>query len=115
MADDCIFCKIIRKEIPANIAYEDDELLAFHDIHPAAPVHILIIPKLHVAKVGEFSDENFHVVPKMMAASKRLAQDQGILDDGYRLVLNSGDNGGQTVYHVHMHLLGGRVMRWPPG
>lgn len=115
MSDDCIFCKIIRKEIPANIAYEDDDVLAFHDINPAAPVHILIIPKIHVAKVGEFNEDNSDVIPKMMAASKHLAQEHGMLEEGYRLVFNSGDNGGQTVYHVHMHLLGGRVMRWPPG
>jgi len=115
MADDCIFCKIIRKEIPANIAYEDDDVLAFHDIHPAAPVHLLIIPKVHVQKVGDFSDENSHIISKLVSASKHLAQGQGLYDEGYRLVINSGDNGGQTVYHVHMHLLGGRVMRWPPG
>lgn len=115
MADDCIFCKIIRKEIPANIAYEDEDVLAFHDIHPAAPVHVLMIPKTHIAKVGEFSPENSHILPKLFAASNQLAQELGIFEDGYRLVFNSGDNGGQTVYHVHLHLLGGRVMRWPPG
>jgi histidine triad (HIT) family protein len=115
MSDDCIFCKIIRKEIPSNIAYEDDDVLAFHDINPAAPVHILIIPKVHVAKVGEFTEETSAVIPKLMAVSKHLAEKHGMLDEGYRLVFNSGDNGGQTVYHVHMHLLGGRVMRWPPG
>ena len=115
MTDDCIFCKIIRKEIPANIAYEDDDVIAFHDINPAAPVHILIIPKEHIPKVGEFSDDNCHFLPKLFRVSKQLAEEQGMLDEGYRLVINSGDNGGQTVYHIHMHLLGGRVMRWPPG
>ncbi len=115
MSENCIFCKIIQKEIPSNIAYEDDDVLAFHDINPAAPVHILIIPKEHIPKIGDVSEETGHLLPKMFAVSKQLAKEQGLIDEGYRLVINSGDNGGQTVYHIHMHLLGGRVMRWPPG
>jgi len=114
MSQDCIFCKIIRKEIPAKIAFEDDQVLAFHDINPAAPVHILLIPKRHVEKVGVVPSGD-NLVSVITDRAVKLAEEMGIAKDGFRLVFNNGDNGGQTVYHLHLHLLGGRFMNWPPG
>jgi histidine triad (HIT) family protein len=114
MAQDCVFCKIIRKEIPAKIAFEDDQVLAFHDINPAAPVHILLIPKRHVEKVGAVPSGD-NLVSVITDRAVKLAEEIGIAKDGFRLVFNNGDNGGQTVYHLHLHLLGGRFMNWPPG
>ena len=109
----CVFCKIIHKEIPSNIVYEDDEVLAFTDIHPAAPTHVLIIPKEHIESVEEVpagSPLMALLTEKEVAIAKQL-----VLREGVRLVVNNGDNGGQTVYHLHLHLLGGRFMTWPPG
>ncbi len=114
MASHCTFCKIINKEIPATVVYEDDLVLAFPDIKPAAPVHILIIPKVHVDSVSEVSAED-PIVAVLANRALMVAKQLGISDQGYRLVFNQGDNGGQTVYHLHLHLLGGRFMTWPPG
>ncbi len=113
MGDHCIFCKIIRKEIPSKVVYEDDQVLAFHDIHPAAPVHVLIIPKSHVETVEDIPMEN-PMVSLLTGRAIQVAR-QLNLQQGYRLVINHGDDGGQTVYHLHLHLLGGRFMAWPPG
>lgn len=113
MGDHCIFCKIIRGEIPSNKVYEDEKFLAFTDIHPAAPTHVLVIPKEHVESVEDIPSGN----PMVSLLAERAVQvaKQLNLREGYRLVINHGDNGGQTVYHLHLHLLGGRFMAWPPG
>lgn len=113
MSPHCVFCKIINKEIPAAIVYEDDQILAFNDIHPAAPTHVLIIPKTHVETVADIPETD-PLVSTLMHRAVQIAAQLG-LTEGYRLVINNGDNGGQTVYHLHLHLLGGRFMTWPPG
>jgi histidine triad (HIT) family protein len=114
MADD-LFLKIIEREIPADIVYETDELLAFRDISPQAPTHILIIPKEHIPTVNDLADQHAELVGKMFLAAAELARKEGFSEDGYRLVMNCGSKGGQAVYHIHLHLLGGRQMDWPPG
>ena len=112
---DCVFCKIAAKQIPAKIAHEDAELLAFHDINPQAPVHIQIIPKKHIARVSELTSETAPVISRLVLAANRLAGELGIAEPGYRLVINCNPGAGQSVYHLHLHLLGGRAMKWPPG
>lgn len=113
---DTIFSKIIRKEIPADIVFESDTLLAFRDINPQAPTHILIIPKIEIPTVKELKgSEHGQLVGEMIDAANSIAKEEKISEDGFRLVFNCGDNGGQEVYHLHMHLLGGRQMNWPPG
>ena len=113
---DTIFSKIIRKEIPADIVFESDTLLAFKDINPQAPVHILIIPKIEIPKVSDLKgSEHARLLGEMIDAANMLAKQMKISEDGYRIVLNCGPKGGQEVYHLHMHLLGGRQMKWPPG
>lgn len=111
-----IFSKIIKKEIPADIVYETENILAFKDIRPQAPVHILIIPKIEIPKVTDVKgSEHSQLLGEMFDAANKLAEKLGIADDGFRLVFNCGKHGGQDVYHLHMHLLGGRQMKWPPG
>ena len=111
-----IFTKIINKEIPADIVYETDNVLAFRDINPQAPVHILIIPKIEIPKVADLKgSEHAKLIAEMIDAANKIATDEGISEDGFRLVFNNGNNGGQEVYHLHLHLLGGRKMNWPPG
>lgn len=110
MSDD-IFLKIIDREIPADIVYETDELLAFRDIAPKAPTHILIIPKIHIRTVNDLEPQHAELLGKMYLAAAELAQKEGIAEDGYRLVMNCNRAGGQEVYHIHLHLLGGRDMR----
>ncbi|MCH7964419.1 MAG: histidine triad nucleotide-binding protein [Bacteroidetes bacterium] len=111
-----IFSKIINKEIPADIVFESDNILAFKDINPQAPVHILIIPKIEIPKVTDLNGkEHASLLGEMIDAANKLAKENGIDESGFRLVLNCGDNGGQEVYHLHLHLLGGRQMKWPPG
>lgn len=111
-----IFSKIINKEIPTNIVFENDNVLAFKDINPQAPVHVLIIPKIEVPKVTDLKgSEHSVLLGEMIDAANKIAKDFGIAEDGFRLVFNCGDNGGQEVYHLHLHLLGGRKMKWPPG
>lgn len=110
--EDCIFCKIVKKEIPAKIVYENDFALAFHDLNGQAPVHILLIPKKHYATLAEVEDDL--LTGKLMSLATKIAHEQN-LDKGYRLVINTGDDGGQTVYHLHIHIVGGRQMLWPPG
>jgi histidine triad (HIT) family protein len=113
---DTIFSKIIRKEIPADIVFESENVLAFRDIKPQAPVHILIIPKKEIPKVSDIKGgEDAGLLGEMFDAANKLADDFDISKEGFRLVLNCGDNGGQEVYHLHMHLLGGRRLTWPPG
>ncbi len=111
-----IFSKIIRKEVPADIVLETDTLLAFKDINPQAPVHIIIIPKIEIPKVTDINGkEHAQLLGEMFDAANQLAKQMKIYEDGFRLVFNCGNNGGQEVYHLHMHLLGGRRMKWPPG
>lgn len=111
-----IFSKIINREIPANIIFESDNILAFQDIKPQAPVHVLIIPKIEIPKVSDLKGkEHAHLLGEMFDAANYIAKDLGVAEDGYRLVFNCGSYGGQDVYHLHMHLLGGRQMNWPPG
>lgn len=112
--ENCIFCKIGRKEIPSEAVYEDESLLAFKDLNPAAPVHVLIIPKVHLDSLDSLTPEHLPMVGHLLDTVKTIAASCG-LKDGYRLVSNCGDDGGQTVGHLHFHLLGGRMMKWPPG
>ena len=113
---DSIFTKIIRREIPADIVYETENILAFRDINPKAPVHVLIIPKIEISTIRDLKGaEHSVLLGELYDAANKIAIDEGISDDGFRLVFNCGDNGGQEVYHIHMHLLGGRKMNWPPG
>lgn len=114
MTDD-LFLKIIDRKIPADIVYETEELLAFRDITPQAPTHILIIPKEHIPTVNDLEASHAELVGKMFLAAAELAREEGFSNDGYRLVMNCGQQGGQAVYHIHLHLLGGRQMDWPPG
>ena len=111
---DCVFCKIAKGEIPSKKAYEDDQILAFYDLDPQAPVHILLIPKAHIASANELTEENSAVVSHILLTAAKLAKELG-LEKGYRIVNNCGEDGGQTVQHLHFHLLGGRSMKWPPG
>jgi len=115
MSDDCIFCKIVAGDIPSNKVHEDDEVVAFHDISPKAPTHILVIPRRHIASLDETSEGDAGLLGRMMLVSRKLARDQGLASRGYRVVTNCGDEGGQAVQHIHLHLLGGRRMSWPPG
>jgi histidine triad (HIT) family protein len=111
----CIFCKIAQGEIPAKLAYQDDQFVAFHDINPQAPTHILIIPRQHIATLNDLTEENKDVVGGMTLVAQKLAKELGIAEAGYRLVLNCNAGAGQSVWHIHMHMLGGRAMAWPPG
>lgn len=112
---DCIFCKIINGEIPSEKLYEDDKVLAFNDINPEAPVHFLVIPKKHIKNVNEITEENSAIISHVFEVIKKITQNLGISEDGYRVVTNIGQNGGQTVGHMHFHILGGRNLVWPPG
>lgn len=113
--DNCIFCQIAAGEIPAEIFFDDGEVIAFRDIHPVAPTHLLIIPKKHIATANEFSDEDTILIGKLSLTASRLAKELRIAEHGYRMVMNCNRDAGQTVFHVHMHLLAGRAFTWPPG
>jgi histidine triad (HIT) family protein len=112
---DTLFDKIIRREIPADIVYEDDDVLAFRDIHPQAPVHVLFIPKKSIATLNDLTENDALLIGKLVLAATRWANAQGFAENGYRLVTNCNRDGGQTVFHIHLHLLAGRAMQWPPG
>ena len=114
MSEDTIFGKIIRKEIPADIVYEDDLCLAFRDIAPQAPVHILLIPKKPIPKLADIDSTDGPLLGHLLATVSAIAKQEN-LANGYRVVINTGEDGGQTVYHLHIHLLGGRALQWPPG
>ncbi|WP_416139734.1 histidine triad nucleotide-binding protein [Halomonas sp. HK25] len=111
----CLFCQIIKREIPAEIVFEDDDLLAFEDIAPQAPTHLLVIPKRHVATLNDLEESDRALVGRLPIVAARLARERGFAEEGYRVVMNCNDDGGQTVYHVHMHLMGGRRFTWPAG
>jgi histidine triad (HIT) family protein len=112
---DCLFCKIIEKKIPAKIIFEDDSTLAFEDINPQAPVHVLVIPKKHIATTLDISDEDNELLGRLVQTANRIARERGVADTGFRTVMNCNKDAGQTVFHIHLHLLGGRAMHWPPG
>jgi len=113
--NDCLFCKIISNEIPSDCVFENENMYAFRDINPQAPVHILIIPKTHISTLNDVVDNHKLLVGEIFLTSTMLAEKEGISDSGYRTVFNCNKNGGQEVYHIHLHLLGGRRMTWPPG
>lgn len=112
---DCIFCKIVKGEIPAKIAYQDDKVLVFDDINPKAPHHKLIIPIKHISTTNDIGIEDEALIGHMVTTAAKIAKDLGIAEDGYRIVMNCNAHGGQVVFHIHMHLLGGRSLQWPPG
>ncbi|WP_446898748.1 histidine triad nucleotide-binding protein [Clostridium sp. LBM24168] len=113
--EECIFCKIVKGEIPSEKVYEDDFVLSFKDINPGAPVHVLIIPKKHISSINDLDKDSSNIIAHIFMVAKKIAQDLNIAEDGYRIVSNTGKDGGQTVPHVHFHLLGGRSLSWPPG
>ena len=115
MENNCIFCKIAAKEIPSNVVYEDDKMIVFHDISPAAPVHVLAIPKKHIDSVLALTAEDESLMGHMMRVMANVAADLGVDEKGFRIVTNTKEDGGQTVNHLHFHLIGGRSMEWPPG
>lgn len=112
---DCLFCKIVQKSIPAKIVYEDDQTLAFDDINPQAPVHTLIIPRKHIAAVQDCRNDESALLAQLLVTCANVAKQKGLSESGYRIVTNTGRDAGQTVFHLHLHVLGGRHMRWPPG
>ena len=113
MANDCLFCRIVRKEIPATIVAENGHCVAFRDINPQAPTHVLVIPRQHVPSLNEVKDAN--LVGQMHLLAAQIAKTEGLSERGYRTVINTNADAGQTVFHVHLHVLGGRSMKWPPG
>jgi|SRR4030095_8565698 histidine triad (HIT) family protein len=115
MPSDCLFCRIVRREIAADLVHEDDDVLAFRDINPQAPLHVLMIPKRHIATLNDLTAADAALVGKLVLAAQEFARREGIADAGYRTVMNCNVHGGQSVFHVHLHLLGGRAMKWPPG
>ena len=112
---DCLFCKMASGEIKPDIVFEDDDVLAFRDINPQAPTHVLIIPKKHIASINDIQSEDEALVGKLYKAAKTIAKQEGFSEKGYRVVMNCGEDAGQTVFHIHLHLLGGRQLTWPPG
>lgn len=112
---DCIFCKIVSGDIPTNKVYEDDKILAFRDVDPKAPEHVLVIPKIHISSLNEVTKEHLELLGHIQVKIKHIAKMLNVDESGYRVVVNTGDEGGQTVGHIHYHLLGGRLMQWPPG
>jgi histidine triad (HIT) family protein len=112
---ECLFCQIVNREIPASIVYEDDRVLAFNDINPQAPTHVLVVPKRHVASLNELSADDDEMVGELVRRAAAIATERGIATGGFRTVFNTNREAGQTVFHIHLHLLGGRPMHWPPG
>jgi len=113
--EDCIFCKIINREISASIVFEDERMIAFNDINPQSPIHVLLIPREHFASLKEIPDEKKDILSHLLLKARQIAQEKGIAKKGYRIVLNTERDSGQEVFHIHFHLLGGRRMHWPPG
>lgn len=113
--EECLFCKIVAGEIPSDKVYEDDNFFAFRDINPQAPVHILIIPKKHIQSLDAVEQENVELIGQLLFKAKEIARAENISEAGYRVVSNIGEEGGQTVNHLHLHIIGGRSMQWPPG
>ena len=113
--ENCLFCKILAGEIPADIVYESDSALAFRDINPNAPTHVLIIPRKHIATINDIDPDDQQVVGSLFSAAREIAEKEGHADAGYRVTMNCNESAGQTVFHIHLHLLGGRSFSWPPG
>jgi histidine triad (HIT) family protein len=113
--NDCLFCRIVDGNLSADIVYENDSLIAFRDINPKAPTHILLIPRSHIATMNDLEDGDKALVGELFVAAARIAADEGLADDGYRVVMNCNAAAGQSVFHIHLHLMGGRLMTWPPG
>jgi histidine triad (HIT) family protein len=112
---DCLFCKMVSGEIQPDVVFENDDVLAFRDVNPQAPVHVLVIPKSHIATTNELTPEHAGLIGEMVLAARQIAADEGIAEPGYRMVMNCNPEAGQSVYHIHLHMLGGRPMGWPPG
>jgi len=112
---DCLFCKMVAGEIQPDVVFENDEVLAFRDVNPQAPTHVLVIPKAHISTTNDLDADNAHIIGKLYLAAKQIAMDAGIAEPGYRMVMNCNPGAGQSVYHIHLHVLGGRAMTWPPG
>lgn len=112
---DCLFCKIVSGEMDADVVYEDDNVLAFRDINPQAPTHVLVVPRKHVATINDLEADDAATVGALFLAAKKIAAEEGVADDGYRVTMNCNEGAGQSVFHIHLHLLGGRSFRWPPG
>ncbi|MET0052776.1 MAG: histidine triad nucleotide-binding protein [Candidatus Thiodiazotropha sp.] len=112
---ECLFCKFVSGEIAPNIVYQDDDVLAFRDINPQSPTHVLVIPKRHIPTLNDLSPADAELVGKLYLTAKKVAEEEGIDESGYRTVMNCNEEAGQTVFHIHLHLLGGRPMAWPPG
>ena len=112
---DCLFCRIIAREIPASIVYEDDRVVAFNDINPQSPTHVLVAPKRHIASLNDLAPGDDQIVGEVVRRAAAIASERGIAADGFRIVFNTNRDAGQTVFHIHLHLLGGRSMTWPPG
>jgi histidine triad (HIT) family protein len=111
----CLFCDFVSKAKTPNVVYEDDHALAFRDINPQAPTHILVVPKKHIAAIHDLTPEYVEAIGQVMLAAKKVAEQEGLVKDGFRLVVNDGEAAGQTVHHIHVHVLGGRKFSWPPG
>jgi histidine triad (HIT) family protein len=112
---DCLFCKILSGDIPADIVYESDAAIAFRDINPQAPTHVLVIPRKHIATINDLDESDKDIVGGLYMAAKEIALQEGMAEDGYRAVMNCNAGAGQTVFHIHLHVLGGRPLSWPPG
>ena len=112
---DCLFCRIVDGDIPAEVVYESDTALAFRDINPQAPTHVLIIPRRHISTIDDLDTADQELVGSLFTAAKDVAQQEGLAESGYRTVMNCGEGAGQSVFHIHLHVLGGRLMNWPPG
>ncbi|NLN27704.1 MAG: histidine triad nucleotide-binding protein [Firmicutes bacterium] len=114
-AEECVFCRIVAKQIPSEIVYEDEHVVAFRDINPQAPTHLLVIPRRHIPSLVEVTEDDIEVLGRLQYVASLLAKEHGFADDGFRTVLNCGQHGQQTVFHIHLHVLGGRQLTWPPG
>jgi histidine triad (HIT) family protein len=115
MTSQCLFCRIAAGEIPSQEVFSDDMVYAFRDINPVAPSHILVIPRKHLHSINDAAPQDEALMGRLLLAARTIAAEQGLAEDGYRLVINTGENGGQTVFHIHLHILGGRHLSWPPG
>ena len=115
MTEDCLVCRIVAGEIPATLVHEDDEIVAFRDIAPRAPTHVLVVPRRHIESVGALEAADAGLAGRLLLAAAEIARQEGIAEHGYRVVANIGSWGGQTIFHLHLHLLGGRPLAWPPG
>lgn len=115
MSKDCLFCRIVNKELSSKIVYEDEQVVAFEDINPQAPTHVLVVPRRHIAGLNDASADEAKLLGQLQLVAAQVARARGIVESGYRVVINNGRGAGQSVFHLHLHLLGGRGMRWPPG